>query len=33
MTPTSWMNAAAAVYIVLSLGVLWTLFRAIAWLV
>ncbi|HYR09764.1 MAG TPA: hypothetical protein VEQ60_18455 [Longimicrobium sp.] len=33
MTPTTWMNAAAAVYIVLSLGVLWALIRAVAWLV
>src|SRR5688500_7180559 len=33
MTPTSWMNAAAAVYIVLSLGVVWALLRAVAWLV
>ena len=33
MTPTSWMNAAAAVYIVLSLGVLWALIRAVTWLV
>jgi hypothetical protein len=32
MTPNSWMNVAAAVYILLSLLVLYGLFRGVAWL-